>query len=85
MKKRKKCPTERQLRKGAQKKTITININYPSADYKRENDRYFRLWIFLKERIARKVYAEIPEKEKYIYIQMMAEMAILEADETLED
>ena len=80
-----KSPRERQLRTGAQRKTITININDPGADYKREDDRYFRLWVLLKERIARKVYTGIPEKEKYIYIQLMTEMAILEADEILED
>ena len=85
MRRNKKCPAECGLRRRAQRKSITININHPGEDYKRENDRYFRLWTLLKERIARKVDAGIPEREKCRYIQLIAEMAILEANEILED
>ena len=85
MRRNKKCPAECGLRRRAQRKSITININHPGEDYKRENDRYFRLWTLLKERIARKVDTGISEREKCIYIQLIVEMAIQEANEILED
>ena len=86
MRRNKKCPAEYGLRRRAQRKSITININYPSADYKRENDRYFRLWLFLREKIARKAdESRIPNSERIAYDQILKDMIALEADEILED